>query len=167
MNFHYLLSTLFVSVTIVLSGCAGSSDSRDVSMNAKEKPSSLTFMSFYARATTDSISAGYGMIMNKSDKDITLTSTKIIYGAKGMAEIHQTTIKDGIASMKKIDSLKIPINSSAVLQPGGLHIMLMNLESPLVKDATLGLMFIDSNNQEYQVAVKIETIAMSMDHSKH
>ncbi len=41
-------------------------------------------------------------------------------------EIHSSFIEDGISSMRKIDSLRIPENSEVKLDPGGYHLMMMN-----------------------------------------
>ena len=41
-------------------------------------------------------------------------------------EIHSSFIEDGISTMRKIDSLKIPENSEVKLDPGGYHLMLMS-----------------------------------------
>tara|TARA_Y100000748_G_scaffold301586_1_gene302092 strand:- start:846 stop:1352 length:507 start_codon:yes stop_codon:yes gene_type:complete len=168
MKIFRLTSALFISTTIFMIGCNDSSSSSDNSMNMDNSSSSLTFMNFYARATQDEMSAAYGMIMNKTNNDINLTGVKITDKIiKGMAEMHQTTIKEGIASMAKIEVLTIPANGSVTLEPGGLHIMLMKLQGPLIKGDPLSLSFNDSNNNEYAVILSIEKMAMDMDHSKH
>tara|TARA_B100001540_G_scaffold259654_1_gene238064 strand:- start:1152 stop:1658 length:507 start_codon:yes stop_codon:yes gene_type:complete len=168
MKIFKLTSALFISTTIFMVGCNDSSSSSDNSMNMDNSSSSLTFMNFYARATQDEMSAAYGMIMNKTNNDINLTGVKITDKIiKGMAEMHQTTIKEGIASMAKIEALTIPANGSVTLEPGGLHIMLMKLQGPLIKGDPLSLSFNDSNNNEYAVILSIEKIAMDMDHGKH
>ena len=69
--------------------------------------------------------------------------------------------------MAKIEVLTIPANGSVTLEPGGLHIMLMKLQGPLIKGDPLSLSFNDSNNNEYAVILSIEKMAMDMDHSKH
>ena len=168
MKIFKLTSVLFISTTIFMVGCNDSSSSSDNSMNMDNSSSSLTFMNFYARATQDEMSAAYGMIMNKTNNDINLTGVKITDKIiKGMAEMHQTTIKEGIASMAKIETLTIPANGSVTLEPGGLHIMLMKLQGPLIKGDPLSLSFNDSNNNDYAVILSIEKMAMDMDHGKH
>ena len=168
MKIFKLTSVLFISTTIFMVGCNDSSSSSDNSMNMDNSSSSLTFMNFYARATQDEMSAAYGMIMNKTNNDINLTGVKITDKIiKGMAEMHQTTIKEGIASMAKIETLTIPANGSVTLEPGGLHIMLMKLQGPLIKGDHLSLSLNDSNNNEYAVILSIEQMAMDMDHGKH
>lgn len=168
MKIFRLTSALFISTTIFMIGCNDSSSSSDNSMNMDNSSSSLTFMNFYARATQDEMSAAYGMIMNKTNNDINLKGVKITDKIiKGMAEMHQTTIKEGIASMAKIEVLTIPANGSVTLEPGGLHIMLMKLQGPLIKGDPLRLSLNDSDNNEYAVMLSIEKMAMDMDHSKH
>ena len=56
-------------------------------------------------------------------------------------EIHSSLIEDGISTMRKMDSLKIPENSEVKLDPGGYHLMLM---SPLkeIKEGNLVEMII-------------------------
>lgn len=159
---------VFIATAILIVGCNDSLPPSDNSMNMDNSSSSLTFMNFYARATQDEMSAAYGMIMNKTNDDINLTGVNITDQIiKGMAEIHQTTIKEGIASMSKIETLTIPANGSVTLEPGGFHIMLMKLQGPLIKGDPLSLSFNDSNNNEYAVILSIEKMAMDMDHSKH
>ena len=41
-------------------------------------------------------------------------------------EIHSSFIEDGISTMRKMDSLKIPENSEVKLDPGGYHLMLIS-----------------------------------------
>lgn len=41
-------------------------------------------------------------------------------------EIHSSFIEDGISTMRKMDSLRIPENSEVTLDPGSYHLMLMN-----------------------------------------
>ena len=40
-------------------------------------------------------------------------------------EIHETALNDGIASMRRVDSLTVAAGESAVFTPGGLHLMLI------------------------------------------
>jgi periplasmic copper chaperone A len=42
-------------------------------------------------------------------------------------EIHQTTTEDGVMSMQRIDGLDLPAGESLVLEPGGFHLMLLDV----------------------------------------
>lgn len=43
-------------------------------------------------------------------------------------EIHQTTTEDGVMSMQRLDGLELPASESLVLAPGGLHLMLLDVD---------------------------------------
>jgi copper(I)-binding protein len=50
-----------------------------------------------------------------------------------MAEIHESVVKDGMATMPAVAALEIPAGGTVELKPGGFHIMLMGLKAPLKK----------------------------------
>lgn len=52
----------------------------------------------------------------------------------GIGEVHEMKVEDGIMTMRPLeDGLAIPPGETVVLEPGGYHIMLMDLKAPLVK----------------------------------
>jgi periplasmic copper chaperone A len=51
--------------------------------------------------------------------------------AAARAEIHQTTIVDGMARMRPLDEIVIPAGATVKIGPGGIHIMLVDLAAPL------------------------------------
>ena len=53
--------------------------------------------------------------------------------AAASAEVHESLEKDGVATMRPVESLEIPAGGSVQLKPGGYHIMLMGLKAPLKK----------------------------------
>ncbi|MCH2192272.1 MAG: SCO family protein [Gammaproteobacteria bacterium] len=67
--------------------------------------------------------AGYAILRNKSDNDISVVGVRSPMFE--MAMIHSTIVKDGVASMKHLDELKIDARSEALLKPMGTHMMLM------------------------------------------
>ncbi len=46
-------------------------------------------------------------------------------------ELHETVMEEGVMKMREVQGLPIPAGAVVTLQPGGLHIMLMNLKQPL------------------------------------
>lgn len=59
----------------------------------------------------------------------------------GGVEIHETTIVDGVSRMRAVPSLAIAARGEAVLEPGGLHLMLMQPASPPVPGDRMVLRF--------------------------
>lgn len=51
--------------------------------------------------------------------------------AAKIAEIHETTQKDGVMSMRAMPAVALPAGKPVELKPGGLHVMLMALRAPV------------------------------------
>lgn len=52
-------------------------------------------------------------------------------------EIHRTEIVDGMARMIPQERLTVPAGGRVALEPGGLHLMLINAKQPLAADAVV------------------------------
>ena len=83
------------------------------------------------------VSAVYLSLVNTQPHDDTLLS--VTTSAAKRAEVHETSIDDGIAHMRPIPALRIPANSTVSLSPAGKHIMLLELARPLRRGSTLTL----------------------------
>lgn len=46
-------------------------------------------------------------------------------------EMHESLVKDGVMSMRRVHGIPIPPHRIATLEPGGLHLMLIGLSQPL------------------------------------
>ncbi len=86
----------------------------------------------WARATPPSatVAAAYLVLDNrgrKADRLLSLSSPRA-----GRVEVHAIVHDGNVAKMKRIDPLHLAAGERLVLEPGGTHIMLMGLVSPLV-----------------------------------
>lgn len=69
-----------------------------------------------------------------------LTGVSVDSSVAGMAELHESTMgTDGMMMMQAVPSIDLPANASISLEPGGYHVMLMNLAEPLVTGAEFDL----------------------------
>ncbi|MEM4409913.1 MAG: copper chaperone PCu(A)C [Candidatus Caldarchaeum sp.] len=84
------------------------------------------------------VAAAYFELENKGNED-----DMLVGAASDMSEfieIHETVVdKQGVAQMKKIDSIKIPARQEVEFKPGGYHLMLINLKNPIKKGDTVSL----------------------------
>jgi periplasmic copper chaperone A len=78
---------------------------------------------------TDRVAAVYLTVANRGAEDDVLTGAGS--DVADAVEIHETVVSDGSAGMRPVEALEVPAGSSLVLEPGGLHIMLIGLERPL------------------------------------
>jgi copper(I)-binding protein len=69
------------------------------------------------------MSAGYLVLANNTDEPIHITS--VASPQFDAVEIHETTLEDGVARMRRLDELVVPAQQSVRLERGGKHLMLM------------------------------------------
>jgi periplasmic copper chaperone A len=93
----------------------------------------------WARATVPGVdvTAVYFTIRNPASRADQLVTLRSPAGER--AEIHETQIRDGIMRMRQITDATVPAGGALALEPGGTHVMLIGLRSPLVPGATLPL----------------------------
>lgn len=96
------------------------------------RKSSITAVDPWSRATSPraNIGAGYVTIRNTSAQPDRLVSATSPRAAK--VEIHTMSLNDGIMRMRPLpNGLEVPAGGEASLAPGGNHVMLIGLKSPL------------------------------------
>lgn len=97
--------------------------------------------------------AAYMTIGNNSDDDVSLISVST--DVAEFVEIHATTIENDIARMSPVDELDIDAGESVVLEPGGYHIMLINLNRDLIPGETIALKLTFASNIEMTIDVPV------------
>lgn len=108
--------------------------------------------------------AGYMVIANNGETADHLIGIETGIAAK--AEVHETVMEGDVAKMQAVPDLEIPADDTVVLEPGGLHVMLMGLTGPLVEDAMVPATLIF----EHAGRVEIEFVVGppgGMDHASH
>ncbi|HZW19505.1 MAG TPA: copper chaperone PCu(A)C [Luteimonas sp.] len=73
--------------------------------------------------------AGFGRIENTCATPVAITGASS--AAFGSVELHETRLVDGVNRMRHLSELRIAPGDSAVLKPGGMHLMLMQPHAQL------------------------------------
>lgn len=109
--------------------------------------------------------AAYMVITNDGKAADRLLSAKS--SAFGAVEMH-TTIKQGdVMKMMPVDVIEVPAEDSAVLEPGGLHLMLFEGSKAFKVDEMFPLTLTFEQAGEVEVMVKVEKISGGMSHGQH
>ena len=88
--------------------------------------------------------AAYMTIKNPGDAAVSINS---VYSPDfESAEIHRTVINEGMARMLHQKQLEVPANETIRLEPGALHLMLINPVRPLVAGDNITLVLHLSND---------------------
>lgn len=91
----------------------------------------------WTRVSNTKTSASYMQIQNKGDKDVVLVSASSEIAS--MVELHKTVTENNISQMVPINRLVIPAHDEVMLKPKGLHIMLIGLKKPLIKNDVVAI----------------------------
>lgn len=83
--------------------------------------------------------AGFGRIDNACPMPATIVSASS--PAYGSVELHESKMVDGINRMRELSELRINPEGSAVLKPGGMHLMLMQPKAPLKEGSRVAVEF--------------------------
>lgn len=91
----------------------------------------------------------------------------------GVAEVHEMKMENNVMKMSAMPAINLPAGKPVALQPGGYHVMLMDLKGPLAKDSSVSitLQFKDSkgvvSQQEVKLPVKEMTHGMGKEGAAH
>lgn len=114
----------------------------------------VTFDDGWAKATGTEMTGVFGTITNPGDTDLHLIGVDSDLG--GSAELHETVPGgSGMMMQEREDGFVIPAGGELVLEPGGNHIMLMELGRPITtgQQITLTLEF-DGAEQDVTVSAR-------------
>ena len=104
-------------------------------------------------ASSGSNGAAFMTIRNRSGRADRLVRAEC--DAAMMVEIHQTTVKDNVASMSPIDYIEAPARGHVELAPSGYHVMLMGLKRDLKAGDRLELTLTFQNAGRIVVAAEV------------
>jgi len=118
----------------------------------------LTITNTWSRATigTSRPAVFYAEIANAGSQDDALVT--ISTPVAQMPMLHETVVRDGVASMPHAMSVPVPAGGSARLEPGGFHGMLMGLNVALAEGESFPLTMTFEKAGEVTVEVGISVM---------
>ena len=71
-------------------------------------------------------------------------------------ELHNHLMVDGVMKMRPVAAIEVAPGEPTLLQPGGLHVMLMGLKAPLKKGESFPMTLVFERAGKVEVEIKIE-----------
>ena len=141
---------------LALAGCGSAGPAATTSSAAVPAGKTITATDPWVKAANDGMSAAFGNLENTGENDITVTSVSTPASTK--LELHETVANESgqMVMREKTGGFTIPAHGSLALEPGGNHIMLMDITKPLKagEDTTFTLTFSDDSTYEFHAPVK-------------
>ena len=143
--------TVLVALAMVASGCGGDDG--------------LEVEGVWARTSPRMADAGAVYLQVTSPEADRLIDASVPGDVAGMVEIHETVMMEGEGDegmgtmmMQEVGIIDLPAGETVSLEPGGYHIMLMRLATPLEVGQTFDvtLTFETAGEKTYEVEVRDE-----------
>ena len=144
-----LLVTMCVAMGIALSGTA-------IAQNASV--GSIKIENGYTRATApgQQVAGGFLKIENKGAADQLISASS---PAAGEVQLHEMAMDGNVMRMRQVKDIALPANGAVELKPGGLHLMFMNIKSPLTVGETVPVKLKFAKAGEVEVRLSVNTTA--------
>jgi periplasmic copper chaperone A len=137
MNKLTLAAAAALLATTALTGCTSTTPAADQTQSAiDEKKAAVAIENGWVRVSeysdhTGGMTGVFATITNNTDTDITLVGGSSDIAP--MVEVHEVVMSGGAMTMqKKEGGIVIPAGESVTLEPGGLHVMLMDLKQAIL-----------------------------------
>jgi copper(I)-binding protein len=101
--------------------------------------------------------AGYGRISNPCKGPLAIVAAHS--DAFADTSLHETRIEGGMSRMRATAALRLAPGGSAVLEPGGFHLMLMNPTHPLHAGDRVAIEFTLEDGRRFSVPFEARPIA--------
>ena len=129
MRKYILAVALFGALSLGASACSSDTESVDTTL-----PAETTFAidGAWARTSPMESTVGAAYMDITASADDALVGASVDMSVAKMTQVHETTTAaDGSMGMQEIASIPMVAGTPLVLEPGGFHIMIMDLVQPL------------------------------------
>jgi copper(I)-binding protein len=174
-----LVLPLVMGGAFALAGCSSEDEARAIdstSTTTSASPSAapstpaaeqVSVEDPWVRATTDtadpSMSAAFMVLDNDSDATVTVTGARS--EVAGTVEIHEMAVVDGQMVMRRSEGgIVLAPRQGQVLQPGGLHVMLMDLQRELAPGDEVGLTLLLDDGSEVTLDAPVKAFVEEEGH---
>jgi periplasmic copper chaperone A len=120
----------------------------------------------WARATMPGQPVSGAYMQIRSDADARLVG--VSSPAVPRVEVHEMKMDGDVMRMREVKAIELPKGKTVSLQPGGFHIMLMNLQKPIATGDVIPLtLVVESGGKRQTVEVRAEARAMGSGAMQH
>lgn len=152
-------------LTLSLAACGDDAESStstatgaaaDTDAQASEEAAFVTVTDPWVKSAKSGMTAAFGTLVNDGPEDVTLTDASADFTSA--MELHETVQNDDgtMAMQPKDGGFTIPAGGTHLLEPGGDHLMVMDLTRPLKTGETVRftLTFSDGSTTQLDATVK-------------
>ena len=115
----------------------------------------LTVVDPWARASVGAVAGAFLTIRNDGEADRLVGASSEIASE---AMLHESRMEGGVMEMRHVDAIVVPAHGQISLKPGGYHLMLMGLKTPLKAGDTFPLTLVFEKGGAVRVTAAVEAL---------
>jgi copper(I)-binding protein len=131
-----LLSSALVVALVVTVSCGNEADDTDAEREAIATVGELEIVEAYVHALMMG-GAAYFTIENTGDTDDALIGA--VCNAARRVDLHETVTDGRMMKMQPVEEIAVPAGGEAIMEPGGYHVMLIDLKQEYEVGDTLDM----------------------------
>jgi copper(I)-binding protein len=130
------------------------------------KVGSIKIENAYTRATVPGqmVAGGFMKIENKGAADQLLSASSPVAGEM---QLHEMGMDGNVMKMRQVKEITVPAGGAVELKPGGLHLMFMNIKTPLLAGQTVPVKLKFAKAGEVEVKVPVNPLGQHSEGAKH
>lgn len=150
-----LIAAALVASPVFVVAC-GDDASSTTSASSAPASQAVAVAGAWARTSPMETTRGAAYMQLTAPVDDRLVGASVDPSVAAAVEVHETVMEDGGMAMQEVPAIDLPAGETVALEPGGYHIMLMDLVAPLAVDSTITitLEFEQSGEQNVTVVVR-------------
>ena len=120
----------------------------------------------YTRATVpgQQVAGGFMKIENKGVADQLLSASS---PAAGEVQLHEMAMDGNVMKMRQVKDIAVPAGGAVELKPRGLHLMFMNIKTPLLAGQTVPVKLKFAKAGEVEVKIPVNAMGQHGEGVKH
>lgn len=140
----------------------GSSD--EGSSDGSDPTDALTITDPWVKAAEEGMTSAFGTLRNGTDGDLVLIGART--SASAHVELHETSSdgSGGMSMQEKEGGFPLPAGEELVLEPGGNHLMLMELTAPLLPGDQVEVILEFEDGTEHPFTATVKDFAGAQEH---
>ncbi len=103
-------------------------------------------------------------IENKGTADQLVSASSPVAGEM---QLHTMAMDGNVMRMREVKTIDVPANGSVELKPGGLHLMFMDIKTPLKAGEAVPVKLKFQKAGEVEIKVPVRDISGGSSHMKH
>ncbi|MDN5688487.1 MAG: copper chaperone PCu(A)C, partial [Brachybacterium sp.] len=124
----------------------------------------ITVTDPWVKAAEDGMTAAFGTVTNGTSGDLILTG--VTTSASSEVQLHETSPdgSGGMSMQEKEGGFELPAGEELVLEPGGRHLMLVDLTEPLRPGDQVELTLVFSEGTEHPFTATVKDFSGAQEH---